>query len=66
MNKTSDQTADMPTKQVLEQVELQRQHFELTARTFGLQIAFSSFSNALGQVAGHPLDTVRVSFSSVA
>ena len=56
----------MPTKQVLEQVELQRQHFELTARTFGLQIAFASFSNALGQVAGHPLDTVRVSFSSVA
>ena len=60
MTKTDDRK-NAQSEQVLKQVELQRLNFETDFKTFSLQIAFSSFANMLGQVAGHPLDTVKVS-----
>ena len=44
-------------------MELQPQSFETTIRVFGTNIATASVANIFGQVAGHPLDTIRVSSS---
>ena len=35
--------------------------FEASVQFFCYQVAFSSFSNIIGTVLGHPLDTIRVS-----
>ena len=39
--------------------------FEASVQFFCYQVAFSSFSNIIGTVLGHPLDTIRVSLFRV-
>lgn len=52
--------ADLDPKNVLKQIELQEPKFSCTIKTFCTQIVMASSANIMGQIAGHPLDTVRV------
>lgn len=46
----------------LQAVEESQRALSLSLRFFCYQVAFSSFTNILGTIAGHPLDTIRVSW----
>ena len=52
------------TENVIQAVGEKKKAFEMTMRFFCYQVATSSFSNIIGTILGHPLDTVRVSYLS--
>ena len=54
------------TEGVIMQVGEKKKAFEMSCRFFCYQVASSSIANIVGTVAGHPLDTIRVSPSTLA
>ena len=63
----ADERAQLPAdpEQVMNQIDKTQKAFKMSLRFFAWQVATSSVSNILGTVLGHPLDTIRVSLSTL-